>query len=75
MGGHTIEPRIPPLEQRGGRVTRMPSRRSSIGSEPFPMPIDPQPFDFDELQNGQAHNLVNGYAGRTRANFPHVSPV
>ena len=56
----------PPLKQRGGLVARMPSRRSTTGSESSPMPVDPQPFDYGELQNGQAHNQVYNRAGGTR---------
>ena len=29
------------------------------------MPVDPQPFDYGELQKGQAHNQVYSRAGRT----------
>jgi len=58
----------PPLGQRGGLVARMPSHRSTTGSESSPMPIDPQPFDWGELQKGQVHthNQVYGPAGGTR---------
>ena len=37
------------------------------------MPIDPQPFDFGELQRGQTHNPVYSYTGGTgksRTNLP-----
>ena len=54
----------PPSEQRG-LVTRMPSRRSTTGSEPSPMPVDPQPFDYGELQRSQARNQVYGPPGGT----------
>ena len=53
----------PPLEHRGGLVARMPSLRSTAGSESSPMPIDPPSFDYSELQKGQAHNLVYSHAG------------
>jgi len=52
-------------DQRGGLFSRMPSRRSTTGSEPSTMPLDPQPFDYGELQKGQAHNQVYGHAGGT----------
>lgn len=64
----------PVSEQHGGQssgpVSRRPSRRSTASFEPSStMPIDPQPFDFSELQRGQAHTQVYGYpggAGRSR---------
>ena len=30
------------------------------------MPVDPQPFDYGELQKGQTHNQVYSRAGGTR---------
>ena len=60
-------------EQSSGRVRRRPSRRSTAPSEsPSSMPIDSQPFDLSELQQGQARNQVHGYlggAGQSRTNL------
>ena len=64
-GGAYDRSQDPSLARRGGRVTRTQSRRSTTESEPSPMPTDPQPFDFGELQRGQTHNQVYGYAGGT----------
>jgi hypothetical protein len=59
-------------DQQGGRVSRKPSRRSTGGSEPAsPMPIDPEPFDFNTLKNGLAQHQVYGSpsgAGKSRTN-------
>ena len=53
--------------QQGGRVSRKPSRRSTGGSEPAsPMPVDPQQFDFNTLQNGLAQDQVYGHPGGAR---------
>lgn len=51
-------------EQSRERVRRKPSRRSTAPFEPpSSMPIDSQPFDLSELQQGQIHNQLGGYLG------------
>ena len=51
-------------EQSSGHVRRRPSRRSTAPPEsPSSMPIDSQPFDLSELQQGQIHNQLGGYLG------------
>ena len=64
----------PPLEQRedqsNGHDGRIQSRRGTDGSELFPLPIDPQPFDLSGLQG--VHGYMNG-AGKPDAN-PKSTP-
>ena len=64
----------PPLEQRDDRSNghdgRIQSRRGTDGSELFPLPIDPQPFDLSGLQG--VHGYMNG-AGKPDAN-PKSTP-
>ena len=63
-------------EQSSGHVRRRPSRRSTAPPEsPSSMPIDSQPFDLSELQQGQARNQVHGYlngAGQSRTNLQNT---
>ena len=63
-------------EQSSGHVRRRPSRRSTAPPEsPSSMPIDSQPFDLSELQQGHTRNQVHGYlngAGQSRTNLQNT---
>ncbi|KAF9644348.1 kinase-like protein [Thelephora ganbajun] len=58
--------------QLGGRMSRRPSRRSTAVSEPSsPMPTDPHPFDFNELQKTQAYGHTGG-AGKSHVSLKNT---
>ncbi|KAF9642667.1 kinase-like protein [Thelephora ganbajun] len=65
-----------PSEQQGGqlsgRMSRRPSRRSTAASEPSsPMPTDPHPFDFTELQKSQVYGHTGG-AGKSHVSLKNT---
>lgn len=57
-------------DQPNGRISRRPSRRNTATSEPSPMPVDPHPFNFDELLKGQVGQVYGQTGGAGKS---HIS--
>lgn len=68
-----------PDEQKQGRqnefISQNPSRKSTGPSEPSPLPIDPHPYEYDKLRDGQP-GQVYGHAvvgvRKSRTDLPNT---